>query len=140
MFAVCVFFLMIRRPPRSTRTDTLFPYTTLFRSGCVVGRGGLDGPAVALAGLPSQGADGLAGVAPARDCEQDDAGQHHQDGDGDEAGGGGLHVRLPHSSTKRPEFHGQMTLKPGPRKTVPIMTSTPQHIRNIVNSEIANLR
>src|SRR3546814_11928051 len=35
--ATCVilflfFFLMIRRPPRSTRTDTLFPYTTLFRS------------------------------------------------------------------------------------------------------------
>src|SRR3546814_7796010 len=29
---VVVFFLMIRRPPRSTRTDTLFPYTTLFRS------------------------------------------------------------------------------------------------------------
>src|SRR3546814_19683271 len=27
------FFLMIRRPPRSTRTDTLFPYTALFRSG-----------------------------------------------------------------------------------------------------------
>src|SRR3546814_13099183 len=27
-----VFFLMKRRPPRSTRTDTLFPYTTLFRS------------------------------------------------------------------------------------------------------------
>src|SRR3546814_14207299 len=35
------FFLMIRRPPRSTRTDTLFPYTTLFRSARVhdVGRG-----------------------------------------------------------------------------------------------------
>src|SRR3546814_10962463 len=31
--ACCLFFfLMIRRPPRSTRTDTLFPYTTLFRS------------------------------------------------------------------------------------------------------------
>src|SRR3546814_16330016 len=29
---MCFFFLMIRRPPRSTRTDTLFPYTTLFRS------------------------------------------------------------------------------------------------------------
>src|SRR3546814_11940753 len=30
---VCyIFFLIIRRPPRSTRTDTLFPYTTLFRS------------------------------------------------------------------------------------------------------------
>src|SRR3546814_18779468 len=27
-----MFFLMIRRPPRSTRTDTLFPYTTLFRA------------------------------------------------------------------------------------------------------------
>src|SRR3546814_20068817 len=32
LFLVFVFFLMIRRPPRSTRTDTLFPYTTLFRS------------------------------------------------------------------------------------------------------------
>src|SRR3546814_17773931 len=30
---IYVFFLMILRPPRSTRTDTLFPYTTLFRSG-----------------------------------------------------------------------------------------------------------
>src|SRR3546814_13215474 len=30
------FFLMIRRPPSSTRTDTLFPYTTLFRSQCAV--------------------------------------------------------------------------------------------------------
>src|SRR3546814_18682770 len=29
---VRVFFVMIRRPPRSTRTDTLLPYTTLFRS------------------------------------------------------------------------------------------------------------
>src|SRR3546814_11691560 len=29
---MCFFFLMLRRPPRSTRTDTLFPYTTLFRS------------------------------------------------------------------------------------------------------------
>src|SRR3546814_13165667 len=27
---------MIRRPPRSTRTDTLFPYTTLFRSGFAI--------------------------------------------------------------------------------------------------------
>src|SRR3546814_6744667 len=34
LFLICCsyFFLMIRRPPRSTRTDTLFPYTTLFRS------------------------------------------------------------------------------------------------------------
>src|SRR3546814_3787941 len=32
LFSCVLFFLMIRRPPRSTRTDTLFPYTTLFRS------------------------------------------------------------------------------------------------------------
>src|SRR3546814_11699241 len=31
------FFLMIRRPPRSTRTDTLFPYATLFRSASLQG-------------------------------------------------------------------------------------------------------
>src|SRR3546814_16601572 len=31
-FCFVCFFLMIRRPPRSTRTDTLFPYPTLFRS------------------------------------------------------------------------------------------------------------
>src|SRR3546814_9101852 len=42
MYTLCttdalVFFLMIRRPPRSTRTDTLFPYTTLFRSRPVRG-------------------------------------------------------------------------------------------------------
>src|SRR3546814_6091966 len=36
----CFFFVMIRRPPRSTRPDTLFPYTTLFRSGA--GRVGAD--------------------------------------------------------------------------------------------------
>src|SRR3546814_8603319 len=32
LYLVVVFFLMRRRPPRSTRTDTLLPYTTLFRS------------------------------------------------------------------------------------------------------------
>src|SRR3546814_10500894 len=32
MGVICFFFLMVRRPPGSTRTDTLFPYTTLFRS------------------------------------------------------------------------------------------------------------
>src|SRR5881409_3792445 len=35
---VFFFFLMIRRPPRSTRETTLFPYTTLFRSGSASGR------------------------------------------------------------------------------------------------------
>src|SRR3546814_17463121 len=40
------FFLMIRRPPRSTRTDTLFPYTTLFRSN-----GSMAGPNMHAGGL-----------------------------------------------------------------------------------------
>src|SRR3546814_16569283 len=37
LWCVC---LMIRRPPRTTRTDTLCPYTTLFRSVCLVDIGG----------------------------------------------------------------------------------------------------
>src|SRR3546814_1023147 len=70
-----IFFLMIRRPPRYTRTDTLFPYTTLFRSPADTpampsagrrrdgwncrprpvarpGAGGTSGPAVREAGHP----------------------------------------------------------------------------------------
>src|SRR3546814_4141736 len=38
---------MIRRPPRSTRTDTLFPYTTLFRSG-IEGRVPYKGSVIAI--------------------------------------------------------------------------------------------
>src|SRR3546814_14639790 len=49
MFLLSCFFLMIRRPPRSTRTDTLFPYTTLFRSEQAVrAHMGDKGAAVAL--------------------------------------------------------------------------------------------
>src|SRR3546814_14609341 len=40
-----LFFLMIRLPPRSTRTDTLFPYTTLFRSPAADGDGRQTSPA-----------------------------------------------------------------------------------------------
>src|SRR3546814_6118488 len=61
---------MIRRPPRSTRTDTLFPYTTLFRSGRDQGRVGLlEGGAAArqvaagdVAGFVGDHPDHLAGV------------------------------------------------------------------------------
>src|SRR3546814_8612779 len=54
---------MIRRPPRSTRTDTLFPYTTLFRSAGAAGRQhhGLRTEAVDAAVLEAQRDD-----APAR--------------------------------------------------------------------------
>src|SRR3546814_2175715 len=43
---------MIRRPPRSTRTDTLFPYTTLFRSD--IAQGEIDLP---LAKQPGSGGE-----------------------------------------------------------------------------------
>src|SRR3546814_19951687 len=44
--STCFVFLMIRRPPRSTRTDTLFPYTTLFRS--------VDAALIRLDGTPNK--------------------------------------------------------------------------------------
>src|SRR3546814_2272914 len=47
------FFLMIRRPPRSTRTDTLFPYTTLFRSPNETRRYASLVPAAVLIGVPA---------------------------------------------------------------------------------------
>src|SRR3546814_14747531 len=50
------FFLMIRRPPRSTRTDTLFPYTTLFRSAA--SECGPDGCRAAGAPAPRRAVDG----------------------------------------------------------------------------------
>src|SRR3546814_1756056 len=43
---------MIRRPPRSTRTDTLFPYTTLFRSTGPLGSPCLDRRSFAVVGRP----------------------------------------------------------------------------------------
>src|SRR3546814_14479270 len=43
LFSLSFFFLMIRRPPRSTRTCTLFPYTTLFRSALTGQQGLLQG-------------------------------------------------------------------------------------------------
>src|SRR3546814_11606804 len=46
MMVLVFFFLSIRRPPRSTRTDTLFPYTTLFRSLCLWIDGEFSGHAV----------------------------------------------------------------------------------------------
>src|SRR3546814_10598508 len=52
---VCIFFfVMIRRPPRSTRTDTLFPDTTLFRSA-VQRRAEREMPDLALLALRRQG-------------------------------------------------------------------------------------
>src|SRR3546814_15520372 len=57
MYRYC-FFLMIRRPPRSTRTDTPFPYTTLFRSGL---RSGVLAGNVERVGVDLLAADARAG-------------------------------------------------------------------------------
>src|SRR3546814_6014773 len=91
---VCFFFLMIRRPPRSTRTDTLFPYTTLFRSvgdhgGAQVDRPHHSGAQPVAAGVaaftPAAAASGsdarLAGAGGARDssvllCRDDRVAAH----------------------------------------------------------------
>src|SRR3546814_12304080 len=45
---------MIRRPPRSTRTDTLFPYTTLFRSPSPAKAGGKEGRLRAIGSRPDE--------------------------------------------------------------------------------------
>src|SRR3546814_18366542 len=52
------FFLMIRRPPRSTRTDTLFPYTTLFRAQVVKGANPHADPGRRLHGSSRKGTSG----------------------------------------------------------------------------------
>src|SRR3546814_3189837 len=85
------FVLRIRRPPRSTRTDTLFPYTTLFRSEdgfAVDGVGGArkaatadSGGAFARGGDAAAGGNGGAGVvdggAAVRDWHAVDRSEEH---------------------------------------------------------------
>src|SRR3546814_9243641 len=65
------FFLMIRRPPRSTRTDTLFPYTTLFRSRgqALGGERGTDGVAQSL--CPRRQRQGLFAAARRRERSEE---------------------------------------------------------------------
>src|SRR3546814_12414340 len=81
-FFFAFFFLMIRRPPRSTRTDTLFPYTTLFRSPERIRRGREIGPLVGQVEHQHQHRD------------------HHDPQQGQPCGDGQLH----RSSSVRPAF------------------------------------
>src|SRR3546814_14403759 len=55
---------MIRRPPRSTRTDTLFPYTTLFRSITGIGQGYLTATPLQLAIMTARIVNGGRAVPP----------------------------------------------------------------------------
>src|SRR3546814_14244440 len=65
---VCFFFLRIPRPPGSTRTDTLFPYTTLFRYGAGDRRGQDAGHAEAAGAAGAGAAGGVGSVTAARRC------------------------------------------------------------------------
>src|SRR3546814_15561274 len=71
----CIFFLMIRRPPVSTRTDTLFPYPTLFRSIALADEqraalaGGLDRESATVDHPRPQG-DGVDSEAGPREVEE----------------------------------------------------------------------
>src|SRR3546814_17462298 len=83
------FFLMIRRPPRSTRTDTLFPYTTLFRSAADR-YAAADRPGVQLfgdhlraaAGRPGEHGAGADLLDQARDAVRRNSERRPRDGDG----------------------------------------------------------
>ena len=90
-------------------------------------------------------------VAPTGCAHEHDDGQDDEEDDSDDDahgsapvcrrdGGRGAGIQGDHNSKKRPEFHGKMKLKPGPRKKDPIMTSTAQNMRCTVISEMANLR
>src|SRR3546814_1227196 len=89
------FCLMIRRPPRSTRTDTLFPYTTLFRSARRGGRGqGFSAPGRRLRGK-------LRRVP----CQQH---PRHLPGDAADGGGADLRRRLPDREGRSEEHTSEL--------------------------------
>src|SRR3546814_16212822 len=66
-----VFFLMIRQPPRSTRTDTLVPYTTLFRSHHQLADAGIIAPVLIVIAEPQNAAVGQPEIARALDLEEE---------------------------------------------------------------------
>src|SRR3546814_3671385 len=115
---------MIRRPPRSTRTDTLFPYTTLFRSGGKR-RGGTREETTARQGgrqaeeggreetLSPQGKDGLA-HASLRHCERSEAIQ-----------GGLRNAGLPRGFAARNDG-GSVTIWPTERLARPSLSRPPR--------------
>src|SRR3546814_18443312 len=75
---------MIRRPPRSTRTDTLFPYTTLFRSPAEAVRGIIPEHLLLVADLVDELLAGHA-IDDAADCDDIAARRIDQDGSVEEA-------------------------------------------------------
>src|SRR3546814_17128249 len=112
---------MIRRPPRSTRTDTLFPYTTLFRSFPHLGHHALERNAVGLQeGVEAHHAEPdralargrVPGAPPRGRCLVDEILQHVVEEAHDvlEAGGNVLPLSVLLDVQRRPAAHGEATL------------------------------
>src|SRR3546814_11170303 len=100
LFGFLFFFLMIRRPPRSTRTDTLFPYSTLFRVGVVglavlAAFGAVGGVGVVLlpfaGGVVERPAPGAGRIGLGRQCD----GQAEREGERGELDDAVLHGLSP---------------------------------------------
>src|SRR3546814_9301638 len=72
---------MIRRPPRSTRTDTLFPYTTLFRSEQEGDESGQEQQPSEMAAEPSQGEDEGESESEGEASDDMDEGQEGEEGE-----------------------------------------------------------
>src|SRR3546814_20114075 len=100
MILFVFFFLMIRRPPRSTRTDTLFPYTTLFRSAA--GAGGVLGQCLGEHPLRPSGGQRCRGAC---------------------GGRGGGRARLPRAVAARPRHLSRRDGRAPPRRPA----CTPRH-------------
>src|SRR3546814_20735165 len=69
--SICFFFLMLRRPPGATRPDTLFPYTTLFRSRRITQQRARDRDPLALPARQPRPAFTEEGIEPLRQCAQE---------------------------------------------------------------------
>src|SRR3546814_11572910 len=127
---------MIRRPPRSTRTDTLFPYTTLFRSNrgkgarsfvfLIVLRGGAGEVAFPLAG----GFEGRMAEEHEAQWYEDEEPREYDVGEESNSGSGNdLHLdRLRSSSRRAPPDHRRRIGPHSPRRRAhPASVDAPPH-------------
>src|SRR3546814_6994744 len=109
---------MIRRPPRSTRTDTLFPYTTLFRSG-------LHLPSAQLRELAERPVP--AGVPLAASCHDETELRHAEAIGCDFAILGPVNPTPHHPHAPRPPFPPLSVRAPQPPLPLPPLPATPPY-------------
>src|SRR3546814_17861022 len=135
IYFIFFFFLMIRRPPRSTRTDTLFPYTTLFRSAIarrIVVLPAPDGPMSATSSPGAQAKAATMGTgaemrndtsspsataaahAPAQAMDDDDRRDRPQQANKGNRSLGAVVQRLPTAIAPQPRRAGPPRARPAP--------------------------